>query len=229
MRAFTIDFFAPSWDSEHNNGTYMQYFIHHNNQQIGPFTEAEVKAKLAAGEISATDHVWWEGQQGWTPLGQTALGGMTAPAVPVAPVAPAITVAPVSGEPTSKLAIWSLVLGCLSLVCGIFASIPAIILGHMGLSETQKNPAIKGRGLAMAGLIIGYVMLVLQVVAVFVFIALSYKVKETFNTINAQLKDAEQTNSATSTDQSTNSAPANSTTPDSSTNSATTNAAPATQ
>jgi peptidyl-prolyl cis-trans isomerase B (cyclophilin B) len=89
----------------------------------------------------------------------------------------------------------------------------------MGLSETQKNPAIKGRGLAMAGLIIGYVMLVLQVVAVFVFIALSYKVKETFNTINAQLKDAEQTNSA----------PANSTTPDSSTNSATTNAAPATQ
>jgi len=27
-----------------NQEKFMQYYIHHNNQQLGPFTEAEVKA-----------------------------------------------------------------------------------------------------------------------------------------------------------------------------------------
>jgi len=184
----------------------MQYFIHHNEQQLGPFTEAEVKAKLAAGEISATDHVWWEGQQGWTPLGQTALAGVVAPADPVAPVAPAITAAPAGGEPTSKLAIWALVCGCVSLLCG-FASIPAIILGHMGMSETKKNPAIKGRGMALAGMILGYVVVALiALYLIFVFAI----VGSNFNAIKAQIQSAQAeaaTNNAPNS--TTNSAPAN--------------------
>lgn len=197
----------------------MQYFIHHDNQQIGPVTEAEVKAKLAAGEISLQDHVWWEGQQGWTPLSQTPMGGATAPAVPVAPVVQAPPEVPAGAGPTSNLAIWALVLGCVSIVCWGLASIPAIILGHMGLNETKKNPALKGRGMALAGMILGYIFTVLLAVYfIFVFAV----VGSNFSAIKAQIQSAQA-------EAASNNAPAMNP-PDNSTNSApTTNAAPATQ
>ena len=185
----------------------MQYFIHHNDQQIGPFTEAEVKAKLAAGEISATDHVWWEGQQGWTPLGQTALGGAVVPAAPAAPVAPAPVAAPAGSGQTSQLAIWSLVLGCVGIFCWGLATIPAIILGHMGLSATKKNPELKGRGMALAGMILGYIFTAaLAAYIIFVFAV----VGSNFNAIKAQIQSAQAeaaTNNAPSS--TTNAAPAN--------------------
>ena len=63
----------------------MQYYITRNNQQLGPFTEAEVKAQLAAGTISPQDHVWWQGQQGWIPLVQSSL---------MAPITPGLTPPP---------------------------------------------------------------------------------------------------------------------------------------
>lgn len=228
----------------------MQIYIHHNNQQIGPFTEAEVKAQLAAGTISPQDHVWWQGQQDWVPLSQTALGGGGTPVIPGASSIP--TVSSPGGlvvQPTSKLAIWALVCGCLSFVFSLFASIPAIILGHMGLKEIKKNPGMQGHGMALAGLILGYaftlLLPIISIIAISVLIALGNQVKDTFKTIDAQLKAAQSTNSAdqsatnsdqttnapdqntptatptNSPDQSTNSAPAAPTSPDTSTNSST--------
>jgi xanthosine utilization system XapX-like protein len=227
----------------------MQIYIHRDNQQLGPFTEAEIKAQLASGAISPQDHVWWEGQQGWVPLGQSPLmapGFTPSPGTPAAPSVNVIT------QETSNLAIWALVCGCLSLLLGIFTSIPAIILGHKALSEIKKNPAIQGRSMAKAGMILGYIftalMVLIPIVAIVVLIALGNQVKDTFKTINAQIAAAQaeqSTNSAdqsgtvpdqttnapdsstpapatTNTpDQSTNSAPATTNSPDSSTNSST--------
>jgi len=56
---------------------------------------------------------------------------------------------------TSGLAIASLVL---SLVIPI-GCIPAIVCGHIALRKIEKDAMIQGRGLALAGLIIGYVVL----------------------------------------------------------------------
>jgi hypothetical protein len=222
----------------------MQIYIHRNNEQLGPFTEAEVKAKLASGAISPQDHVWWQGQANWIPLGQSSLltPGFSAP--------PGIAGAPSAGEgvpTTSKFAIWSLVCGCLSLLCGIFASIPAIILGHMGRSEIKKNPALQGGGMALAGMILGYVfttLIVIYLISIVVLLSMGNNVKDIFKTINAQIEAAQATNSAdqsvttpdqttnapdqttpapattNTSDQSTNSAPAATNSPDQSTNSA---------
>jgi hypothetical protein len=41
----------------------------------------------------------------------------------------------------------------------MLAAIAAVITGHMALKQTRNNPAIGGRGVAFAGLIIGYIML----------------------------------------------------------------------
>jgi hypothetical protein len=59
---------------------------------------------------------------------------------------------------TSALAIWSLVLGILSLTCfSIFAAIPGVICGHKALSRIKNaGGALAGKGLAIAGLITGY-------------------------------------------------------------------------
>lgn len=58
-----------------------------------------------------------------------------------------------------------------SLICGIIggwastASIPAVICGHLSLSKIKKNPKVYGgKGMAIAGLVLGYVSLILAVI-----------------------------------------------------------------
>jgi uncharacterized membrane protein len=211
----------------------MQIYIHRNNQQLGPFTEAEVRAQLASGTLSLQDHVWYQGLPNWMPLGQSPLAAAPVPGLTPLPGAPAVPYPAAIQAPTSKLAVWALVCGCLSLLCGLFASIPAIVLGHMGLSETRKNPALQGRGMALGGMILGYVftaLIVIYLVCVVVLIALGSQVKAVFKTINSQVESAQMTNSADSSatvpDQTTNSPdqsatmPSTTNSPDQSTNSA---------
>ncbi|HMJ92300.1 MAG TPA: DUF4190 domain-containing protein, partial [Candidatus Acidoferrum sp.] len=63
------------------------------------------------------------------------------------------------------LSITSLVLGILAIVpCSLFTGIPAIITGHIALNRAKKSPGeFGGKGMAKAGLILGYVSLVLGV------------------------------------------------------------------
>lgn len=67
-------------------------------------------------------------------------------------------------------AVWSLVLGVLSILClGIVTGIPAIICGHSARSRIRKDPAsASGDGMALAGLILGYLG---TAVTVLVFLA----------------------------------------------------------
>jgi hypothetical protein len=78
---------------------------------------------------------------------------------PSAPPTPTIP-QPVIGK-TAGIAITSLVLGILSFVLfflGILLSIPGVICGHIAKSRISKSAgALKGDGLALAGIIIGYV------------------------------------------------------------------------
>ncbi len=55
----------------------------------------------------------------------------------------------------SGLAIFSLVLGILSIVCTFFSGIPAAIVGHMALARMKWH---RGRAIAIAGLFLGYLM-----------------------------------------------------------------------
>jgi protein-disulfide isomerase len=67
---------------------------------------------------------------------------------------------------TSGLAIASLIF---SLV-GPIGCIPAIICGHLALGKLKKEPRVQGRGLALAGTIIGYAVLVFIVVMIPIFL-----------------------------------------------------------
>lgn len=74
---------------------------------------------------------------------------------------------------TSAQAIWSLVLGILSFLCfGLFAGIPAVICGHAARSNIRKSQgALTGGGMALAGLILGYVGIVVTTLGILAAIA----------------------------------------------------------
>ncbi|PRY38339.1 uncharacterized protein DUF4190 [Spirosoma oryzae] len=65
----------------------------------------------------------------------------------------------------SGLAIASLVCGILAFfVFGIVLGILAIIFGGVALSKIRKNPEVSGRGMAVAGLVLGIVATVVTVI-----------------------------------------------------------------
>jgi hypothetical protein len=69
---------------------------------------------------------------------------------------------------TNPLAIASLVLGVASfLVLGPLGSIPGVILGHIGRKQIRdSNGAQTGGGFAIAGLVLGYLNIVIILTAV---------------------------------------------------------------
>jgi hypothetical protein len=72
---------------------------------------------------------------------------------------------PYAGPPpkTNALAIASLVCSCVGIFCGI-AAIVGIVLGFVARSSIRKsNGAEKGDGLALAGIIVGFVVIALSI------------------------------------------------------------------
>lgn len=143
----------------------MQWYYSKGTTQLGPVSDPELRAKLASGEVSATDMVWREGMANWLPVSivdelrvmRNTVG--TSPyATPMVPGA-----VPMPPAPTSGLAIASLVCGIMGLVtCLFLPGIPAVICGHMALNRiADPSVRLQGRGMAIAGLIMGYVSLMM--------------------------------------------------------------------
>ena len=65
---------------------------------------------------------------------------------------------------TSGLAIASLVLGIVWVYW--IGSILAVIFGHVALSQTKRDPNLRGRGMAIAGLVLGYVGIALLIIGI---------------------------------------------------------------
>ena len=147
----------------------MQIHVARDGQRLGPYSTEEVRARLAAGELRHADMAWHDGLPSWQPLSSlAAAGGTGVPPLPSAPmpVQPYPQVAP-----TCPLAVASLVCGIASfLAVPIVAAFPAVICGHLSLSRMRASAnALGGRGLALAGLIMGYLHLALVVLMALVF------------------------------------------------------------
>ena len=73
---------------------------------------------------------------------------------------------------TSGLATASLVLACISVVLAIcigflapLTAVPAVVCGHLGRRDCQRDMTLGGEGFAIAGLIVGYVCLVIGILS----------------------------------------------------------------
>ncbi|MDA0768518.1 MAG: GYF domain-containing protein [Verrucomicrobia bacterium] len=165
----------------------MEWYYAKHGKQEGPVDLATLQGKFQSGELAPTDLVWREGMAEWTAVGSVAevsavpgaAAGEAAVASSAAPnpqaqspmgggyppqgIAPNMAVAPTSG-----LAIASMVCGIVSLMlCYIngVAALPAVICGHMALKQINKAlTPVGGRGMAIAGLVTGYIGLAIQLV-----------------------------------------------------------------
>ena len=66
----------------------------------------------------------------------------------------------------SGMAVASLVLGLVGLFVIPPSSILAIIFGAVAMSQTNKNPNLKGKGMAVAGLVLGIAAIVFWVILI---------------------------------------------------------------
>jgi hypothetical protein len=70
-------------------------------------------------------------------------------------------------QKTSGMAVASLVLGILSMMGAAILIVPtilAIVFGHISLSRTRRDKTLGGSGIAIAGLVLGYVSIVFGVI-----------------------------------------------------------------
>jgi len=147
----------------------MKLYILKNGQILGPYSEEDVQAQLTAGTISMGDSFAIEGAAAWKSLSEMPLGRTAVP-VPLGPPSRVYQADPhaaqsSAGNATSTLAIAALITGIIGVVCGV-SSLAAVVLGHLALSEIKRNPAMKGREMALTGLVFGYVILGLSLIAI---------------------------------------------------------------
>lgn len=169
----------------------MEWYYSNNGQQAGPVSQDQLAELYRNGTVKPFDLVWNETMTEWTPIGSVDAFAAYAPAPPLAAApapteapptlsaAPPLAAAPMAGSvsyspqfgaaprKTDALAITSLVLGILSMICcgmGVVTGIPAVICGHIATGRMKKDPNLQGKGLAVAGLIMGYLGIVVSVV-----------------------------------------------------------------
>lgn len=148
----------------------MQWYYSKDSAQHGPVTLPELQQKIHNGELPADTLVWRDGMVDWaTASGISEIATAGAPTVPPPTSAASVYAPPANADPigyppipnarpTSGLAIASLILGILALTTCTFApGIPAVICGHLAMKHTHPETGNRGgRGMAIAGLIMGY-------------------------------------------------------------------------
>ena len=117
----------------------MQWYYSKNGTQLGPVEESELRAKLASGEVSATDLVWRDGMTDWLAAAKVAaLGsptGLPAATPPVPPVSGGVVNSPyappaslpstVAYAPNIPNYLWQSIV--VTLFCCLPFGIPAIV------------------------------------------------------------------------------------------------------
>ena len=104
--------------------------------------------------------------------------------IPGAPSVPSDEPAFESGR-TSRLAISSLI--CSIICCLPFTTIPGILLGAGALLSIGKNPALRGRGLAITGIVLGVIFTIGQVL---IYPAIWGVFKDSMEVVEAGPRDA---------------------------------------
>lgn len=120
-----------------------------DQKEYGPVSAEQLREWITQGRANARTLIQPEGTVGWKPLTDfpefaASLAQVGPPAYPTSTSPPAVT--------DNNMAMASLILGCISLVCCQPAGVVGLILGIVALNEMKTNPAKGGRGLAIAGI-----------------------------------------------------------------------------
>jgi hypothetical protein len=153
-----------------------QWYYGSSAGQNGPVEEHELRALIASGGVGPESLVWRDGMKDWLPL-------QSVPELqvdPTSPYGPPGTYAPgyyPPVAPTSGVAIASMVCGILAVLFCVYGGLfglPAVICGHLAISQIKSSPLpVAGRGMAISGLVMGYLGIGMSVASiVFLVIAI---------------------------------------------------------
>jgi hypothetical protein len=70
----------------------MEFYIHRDGVDYGPYSADEVKGQLAAGTILPSDYAWFEGEPDWAPVSSLEVFAVALPHRQ--PLAPTIRLQP---------------------------------------------------------------------------------------------------------------------------------------
>lgn len=158
------------------------WFYGKDNTQHGPVSDLEIRNLIATGRIEPTTIIWRDGMTDWLPLSDVPEFQPTAGAgSPKSDATPYASPQTYSGQPPYQGIIPTDGLSIASLVCGILAvmtcwlgglfGLPAVICGHMSLKKIKNSPTpVSGKGMAIAGLITGYLGIAMSLFIVVFFI-----------------------------------------------------------
>lgn len=135
-----------------------QWHYTENGQQLGPVSEVDLGSLIAARRIGPDTLIWCEGMEHWLPLAQvSAQGGLEV-------LPPSMGYDLLRPGTNSGLAVASMICGIIALMpCLGLVGIPAVICGHLAMNQIKNSRnRIVGRGMAITGLICGYLCLVMM-------------------------------------------------------------------
>src|SRR5262249_59365040 len=92
---------------------------------------------------------------------------------------------------TPAVAIWTLILAVLSFTCGwLFTAIPAVICGHIARSKIRKSGGVLGgKGIATAGLALGYIALVLGIMGIPLLVSMIQSDRERLQRLSGERRE----------------------------------------
>ena len=137
--------------------------------QHGPVDSHEIHAMLTSGMMQTSDLIWRDGMEEWEPLkNHPEWQSFLTTKIPPASQPVGMPTYGYSGYATASLVcgISSIVLMSMCYI-GILVAIPAVICGHIAVRQIRNAPSpMTGYGLAIAGLILGYLCITLTLAVV---------------------------------------------------------------
>ena len=145
-----------------------EWYYTRAGEELGPVTALQLKQLIGIGEVQADEYAWMEGMSNWLRVADVP---EFAAALGTKPGNLSASTATVPPGAISSMAVASLVLGLLSFT--IIGAILAIVFGHVAQAQIkQSQGTLGGKGLALAGLIMGYLVIVPAVIVGIVYVAI---------------------------------------------------------
>jgi hypothetical protein len=151
----------------------MYKIIGADQKEYGPIAAEQIRQWVAEGRLNGLSKIQVEGSGVWRQLRDMPEFSALLPRSPQ-PINLGATSqpSPAAAPSNNPLAGWALGTGIASLTCCpllIFSPI-SIVLGVMALSRIKQHPNQGGRGLAIAGIVLGCISLLMGILSVGFFI-----------------------------------------------------------
>ncbi len=155
-------------------GLQQEWFYEKHGQEMGPVGSGELQVMVSSGQLAAADRVWNGEMSDWQPVSAVPSLAVLLKSDQASADAPLLSRQPPSRY--SMMAITSLVFGILGMTAIFFlGSIVAVATGHTALRQIEDSQGtLGGRGVAIAGLVLGYIVLIPGSIGLFVLSVLAY-------------------------------------------------------